>query len=1038
MILKHSLKSIIRTPKKSLLFLFLLIVLTIFLNLGAGMYESACNMKRDADKLFTSIVELNYLGDPENNEVSFYKNMNSELADFDFAGLQNRPEVKMVDRENSVWGYINDEVPKRIDSALYGYGIIKIGNIIPYSDELCMGVVNEILFGDQIRKEAYIMISKVDEFGVPLSIEYDQAHEYLIVGKVARGRTPTLIVSPGVSGIVDNIPAVIDLTEEPDYLETKEGERILELQKSMTIVDSSFKITAVSGLEASEPYYYHEIQITDGRLFLPSEYSDGYNDVLLISEYMAEAYHVKAGDTLHLKLHYEKDGLGYTDFLTNSEFAHEAEYKIAGIFQTKKANKYIIYMPASGWIQQDMHSTVLARYIVNNGTGENFIEKNSDLLLENMTFSLFDQGYAESVKPILALKNSAFLIIVLSSLSGIAILALFAYLFVIKQKDTLKIMLSLGTGKRKSLQYILYGATALILGASALGAMISSVFMNRITTAVFDTMKDTFGSDIRYSERKIGLQVEFEPQIRISSWLPFLVVIILAAVGIIFLYSFASSVLQESKLDYFKKEIKKVKLSIPKKREEARMLFGHIRPIAFKFALISLSRSPGRSVIIPCISLILSAFIVFLGLFSNLQQEKLKTVYDEIPVNAYLTSYKNETRVIGGLDLTGDVYPIVRLGTVWEPGASIPNPMEERYQYIEDSQYIDQMYLYTAIHYEYTGITVKKDGKEDTTLSELPVVRKHNNAFGYDWFLDQMSRMPKLAYADDIRYTPEYFDNAGPEVQYLEGYSAEDLLQKGAVGLISDSFAKENGIENGDTIRITGWVENWETAFCCVIDFKVIGIYDAKWQTKTIYLPYMSGYNHRFYLDSAYLDPQNSLWPDYIPRNVKSVTFTLENTQQPSEFRDYLENAGYSQVGEMNRNRKVIVIQDRNLTETVQNLKNHIRLINNLKPILLLLFGLIGFAVSFLLIRHRVGELAIMRSMGAKKRQVFCSFFLEQLLLFFLGLLPVIGYTAMNSADFMLYGTSLLYFIMSYLIGTAIALLILNKANIPDILFSKD
>lgn len=1037
MILKHSMNSVLRTPKKSLLFLFLLAVLTIFLCIGAGMYESACNMQKDADKIFTSIVELNYLGDPENNEAAFYKNMNSELAGFDFDRVENRSEVKAVDKENTVWGYIDDSTPKRIDSALYGYGLMKVENIIPYSDELCMGVVNEILFGDQVRKDAYIMISKVDAQGNPLNYEYDQEHEYLFIGKVARGRTPTLIISPGVADIVEDIPAVTDLTENPDFFDTKEGDRIRKLQQSMAVVDDSFEITAISGLEASEPYYYNEILITEGRIFEPSEYQDGQNEVILISDYMAETYHLKAGDLLNLKLHYEKDGLGHSDYLTTPEFAHEASYLIVGTFQTKTANKYLIYMPSAAWIRQDMHSTVLARYIVDNGTGEDFIKANDDLMLENMTMTLFDQGYSESVKPILAMKNSAFLVIVLSSLSGIAILVLFAYLYVIKQKDTLKIMLSLGTGRKRAMQYILSGSAALILTASTVGALATRSFLNRIASVIYDNMKNTFGSDIRYSERKIGLQVNFEPQIRISSWLPIAVVAILIVVGILVLYAFASYILQENKIDYFKKDSKKGKLTAPGKKEEARMMLGPVRPVALKFALLSILRSLGRSVIVPFVSLILSIFIVFLGLLSNLQQEKLDAVYDQIPVSAYLTSYKNESRIVGGLDLEKDIYPIIIHGASLENALS-NNKEEKRYLLTDSSEYIDQMSLYTAINYEYMGIAVTKEGTAVTGVPEQPTIRKHNNAFGYDWFLDQIRHMPKLAYADDILYTPEYFDNSGPEIEYLEGYDSGDLLRNNQVALISDSFAKENRICNGDTIRLTGWLENWENAFCCVIDVKVIGIYDAKWQTDTIYLPYMSGYSHKFYQDTNYLDPKYSLWDDYIPRNVKAVTFTLKNTRQLSMFRDYLEENGYSQVGLVNRNRKVIVIQDKNLEETIQNLTNHIRLINNLKPVLLILFGLIGFAISYLLIRHRVGELAIMRSMGAKKRQSFLSFFLEQLILFVLGLLPVLLYTILNISDFRLYGISLLYFILSYLTGTAAALLILNRTNIPDILFTKE
>jgi ABC-type antimicrobial peptide transport system permease subunit len=220
----------------------------------------------------------------------------------------------------------------------------------------------------------------------------------------------------------------------------------------------------------------------------------------------------------------------------------------------------------------------------------------------------------------------------------------------------------------------------------------------------------------------------------------------------------------------------------------------------------------------------------------------------------------------------------------------------------------------------------------------------------------------------------------------------------------------------------------------------VVGIYDAKWRTDTIYIPWINSYDQDFYLDFAYLSRNEdwAVWNEILARNVKAATFNLKNTEDLSTFRDYLAKEGYSQVGQMSRNRRVIVIQDKSLEETVLSLKNHIRLINIIKPVMLVLFGFIGFIVSYLLIRHRTNELAIMRSMGAKKRQVFLSFFLEQLILFLIGLIPAGVYAYLQPDKLILYGTSLGYFILCYLLGSALALRIMNRAKVMDILFTKE
>ena len=117
---------------------------------------------------------------------------------------------------------------------------------------------------------------------------------------------------------------------------------------------------------------------------------------------------------------------------------------------------------------------------------------------------------------------------------------------------------------------------------------------------------------------------------------------------------------------------------------------------------------------------------------------------------------------------------------------------------------------------------------------------------------------------------------------------------------------------------------------------------------------------------------------------------------------------------------------------------NYIKLMEILTPIMIILFGVIGFMVSYLLIRHRINELAIMRCMGARKVTVFLSFFIEQLILFITGLIPVLIFGVVLPQYFTYYGASLGFFVISYLAGTGLALIYLGKVNLLDILFSKE
>jgi ABC-type antimicrobial peptide transport system permease subunit len=1012
-------------------------------------------MLLDAEETFTSIVECDYLGDHGGDEEAFYQKMNAELEDFDFSRLEKHPSVKAVGKEKTAWAFVEGETIKRNNSPLYSYSIIKISSIKKKDEHIYQGIVDEVLFGNRAKVNTYVLVNLLDEQEMSWSNQLIPGHQYLIIGKIADGRSPTLVIRPEIPGQMENIPVIIDLDENPDYLETDTGRQLLILQEALTTVNNSLPVTVVTNLEASGPFYFDELLIKAGRIFHPSEYREN-NNVVLISELLADFYQVGINDTLTLKLHYSKRGIGLSDFLKDTNFAYEASYTIIGIFENKEENKHTIYMPDAGWINQKLHSSTLARYIVKNGTGEEFIENLKNSLLPSMNFTLYDQGYEEAVKPIVALKNNAILIIILGALSGTAILVLFAYLYVVKQRDTILTMLSLGTGIRRTMMYIHLGAMLLVLCASSIGAYIASRFLNKVTQKLFDAMKASYATDLRFSERKIGLQTYFIPQARVNNWLPVLVMAAILLVSLIILSVFTHFVIQKKGHVSIHRRSKKERVLMPRKTQVNKITFGRVRPIALKFALISLTRTLGRSFIIPIVSVSLSVFLIFLGLLSNKQKEELETVYEHIPVTAYMTTYKDETREVSGLDLQYDIYRLI------DPECSIRSDEElyedylingwynseraneDRRKILTNSQHFQEMYLYTTVHYEYMGISMTKEGEVNEALSWYPNIRKHNNAYGFDWFLNEIARMPKLAYADDLRYTPDFFNTSEPEVEFLEGYSYDSLLLSENIGMISQNLAVTYDIEHGDTIQITAWFEHGEDGAFCVIRFKVVGIYDEKWRSDTIYLPWIMSYDHNYGIDSLYhLDEEGfpviySISNEIVPRRVSAVTLALKNTEELSTLRNYLYTQGYSMVGKIRSNRRAMVIQDKALEDTIQNLRNHIRLIETIKPIMLVLFGIIGFVISYLLIKHRLQEFAIMRSMGARNRQVFFSFFLEQFLLFIVGLLPAIVYACLLPDQIIWYGSSLVYFILCYLLGSAFALMFMNRRKILDILFTKE
>ena len=255
--------------------------------------------------------------------------------------------------------------------------------------------------------------------------------------------------------------------------------------------------------------------------------------------------------------------------------------------------------------------------------------------------------------------------------------------------------------------------------ASTIGAFITSVFIGSLTKIIFDSMTSSYNRDLMYSERALGLRLDFETKIRINYWIPVIIILLILIIGFILINCLTLYVFNGDKFKVNRpKKVSPKKKSIqeihPSKTNKKDILFGRIRPLSLKFALISLVRSAGRSFIVPILAFIMSVFLVFLGYLSNMEKCKKANVYDNIPVNAYMTTFKNETRDLGGLNLQYDIFRLIdpnysyRMGwgtEVYNELISGANILLQRFMKKEENYWIlgifKEMYLYNAVHYEY-------------------------------------------------------------------------------------------------------------------------------------------------------------------------------------------------------------------------------------------------------------------------------------------------------------------------------------------------
>ena len=96
---------------------------------------------------------------------------------------------------------------------------------------------------------------------------------------------------------------------------------------------------------------------------------------------------------------------------------------------------------------------------------------------------------------------------------------------------------------------------------------------------------------------------------------------------------------------------------------------------------------------------------------------------------------------------------------------------------------------------------------------------------------------------------------------------------------------------------------------------------------------------------------------------------------------------------------------------------------------------LVGFVATYLAMRSRVSEMAIMRSLGTGSRRVFLIFFLEQTALAIIGTIlgltvSMIYYKGIQIQELGMIGLFLVFFLS----GSIISIIQMNKKNVLKIL----
>ncbi len=846
MMLKHSVKSVVRSPGKSILFILLLAAAIIFVSLGSSMLYSAQGMLRQADEQFHTVVSLKYGGLHDERgawaDTGFQETYNA----LNLPALVDHSAVLSFDLEREIFAYAGNSTGIVQRGSPFAY--INIFTFIPrFQDEAGAWTVvsQDSIFGDEVGEMILVKVNPQTTNGEAIA-PFEEGHTYLAAARINFVRNTRVATFIRPAELTNQTPAGLDqfaeftdITDRPDFFESADWGLWEDLIDSIDIIDQSFSVTVSSSLPTAAPFHLNQTWLTEGAF----EISNGLTtnaDICYISDRVAALLDLEVGDLWPLKFHYASTGNPAYSYWEEDGFAYEGDIRVAGIFNEVPGLSFTVYMPFPSWVNKAPDSYEFLRVLVDNKEVSAYVDAIRPMLPDVVGVTVEDQGYAAAIKPILTLQKQAITLTTVSAVAGIAVAILFSYLFISRQRETAQIMMMMGTGRNRTGAYLLYGILLIALIATIVGTLVAGAFDLRITEIVWESLQKAPVQDMRYSERALGIPTVFNPEITTAAWVRWLSGGLLVLVILLITTIFALATLRQPKRKTHKE------VTGPDIKAGKAMAFTRVPTVSLRFALRSIQRNFLRSLIVPAVALLMAAFIVMIGIAAHQQQVEAVNVYDEIPTTAYMTTFLGYSKEVP-LSLQSDIFKLLDpeyLARGFRKMNREPMSSDEilalRESMVESNPYVSELMLTTKMHYTYMGVTFDANGNRiNPEIPRRPDIPKHSNSYGYDWFEDKVLHMPTLFFTDNLKILPEFSEMQESDLVWLTGYDNSAFKTTDYIAVLPDRFAEENGITLGQKVRLAAYRTIQDQGVLMeAYDFKVVGTYAQGSMPPVVYIPW--------------------------------------------------------------------------------------------------------------------------------------------------------------------------------------------------------
>lgn len=996
MIVRQSIRNLIRSGKKTILFFMLLLLLTLLSCIGLSVTVLIGDFIKQCNESYTTVGVFEYIGTSYPDESEYDSNIGDRKEELDALNLKGYSGVEQWDNSQKAMGKVE--------------GIQRLDSLVPYKDNAVLIVhisdsLND-LYRATIIDELYTQRSKngsmvyLNTYGIKLQKD----HYYIVHGAYYIGDTSYTYFKvasfenmsakkDGLNGRIEQM--IVDITEESGGYVVDDSSIFYDIANTYQVANNSVTINATLDLEGLLSFQQGVLYLVEGRGFTKEEYEKG-EKVCVISEDIAKDLGLTVGDKVTLAMIEAKECSLSESYWANTGYTYNEEFTVIGVVNKTNEWMYQVFVPQSkAWdLSKNNVTYTLGQVRLNNDMASFFYEEVSSRLPEGVRVTIYDQGYASVAGPLKDIYQIVLILSVICMITGVSLILLFGFLFVYRQREVAQIMFRLGTGKKKIYQYYLVGAGLLTILGTLVGAFISYLLSGKLIMAVDYIVKNYVTKDLRFSNGNLSMlkEIELVPSVKLSFYL--IVAFVIVVLSLLSCMYFIQAVMKTTKrrTKTFKRKAKKSSSSL--------------KGGAVKYAFLSILRGNMRSLIPVVVSLTAVILLCQLSGTKAVYQEKQEEFYQTSQLQGYFTNIKGQS--MSGLVVSGmDVREIYQSGLV------------------------SQVSVSKGFHYVYLGRSMV-----DGVPLEVPPFQLPQTPFGLETFYYKASKGPSFVCTNDLSSVPEFYFSSHIQTEFLAGYDASSLgkeMDGNAYCMVSTSFMVENGVKLGDTIRLALVEENMGE-----VDLLVIGSFVKQGEKDNIYcqLGAMVSPNYLFEADNE-LDGMVSNWIYHM--SFESAVFQLTEGKNLSTFKDYLKEKGYSEVNQAGQKRSFIVLEDKSFLNTENALAQKLWYMNYIFPCLYVLIEVLAVYISFLLIQVRKKEIAIMRGMGASKKVTFFSVFTEQMVLCIGGALIGIGLWMVTNTLHSSLGIWLsIVFVFGYLMGTTLSIWHINRCSVMGMLRAEE